>query len=139
MSNHKQLLKNSARIESLILEKGMEDALLRAFAYVKAGADGIMIHSRRKTPDEILEFCDRFREQDTDTPIVVVPTSYNVITEEELASHGVNIVIYANQLTRSAFPAMKQTAEDILKCHRAKEVDDRLLPIKQIITLIDEL
>lgn len=128
-----------ARIESLILEKGMEDALLRAFAYVKAGADGIMIHSRRKTPDEILEFCDRFREQDTDTPIVVVPTSYNVITEEELASHGVNIVIYANQLTRSAFPAMKQTAEDILKCHRAKEVDDRLLPIKQIITLIDEL
>lgn len=128
-----------ARIESLILEKGMEDALTRAFAFVKAGADGIMIHSRKKDPSEILEFCDKFREQDKDTPIVVVPSSYNVITEDELAAHGVNIVIYANQLTRSAFPAMKQTAEDILRYHRAKEVDDRLLPIKDIITLIDEL
>ena len=92
-----------ARIESLILERGMEDALRRA------------------------------------TPIVVVPTSFNAVTEEELAAHGVNIVIYANQLTRSAFPAMQKTAEDILRCHRAKEVDGRLLPIKDIITLIDEL
>ncbi len=128
-----------ARIESLILEKGMEDALARARAYVAAGADGIMIHSRRKDPAEIVEFCDRFREEDKTTPIVVVPSSFNVITEEELAQHGVNIVIYANQLTRSAFPAMQKTAEDILKYHRAKEVDDRLMPIKDIITLIDEL
>lgn len=128
-----------ARIESLILEKGMEDALVRAFAYVKAGADGIMIHSRKKDPAEIVEFCGRFREKDKATPIVVVPSSFNSITEEELSKHGVNIVIYANQLTRSAFPAMRQTAEDILKYHRAKEVDDRLMPINQIITLIDEL
>lgn len=128
-----------ARIESLILERGMEDALERAKAFVLAGADGIMIHSRRKEPDEILEFCDRFRETDVKTPIVVVPSSFNVITEEELAEHGVNIVIYANQLTRSAFPAMQKTAEDILRYHRAKEVDDRLMPIKDIITLIDEL
>lgn len=128
-----------ARIESLILERGMDDALNRAFAFVKAGADGIMIHSRKKEPDEILEFCDKFREQDKKTPIVVVPSSFNTITEEELTQHGVNIVIYANQLTRSAFPAMQQTAKDILKYHRAKEVDDRLMPIKQIITLIDEL
>lgn len=128
-----------ARIESLILEKGMDDALKRAFAFVKAGADGIMIHSRKKDPSEIVEFCDRFREEDKLTPIVVVPSSFNIITEEELAEHGVNIVIYANQLTRSAFPAMKQTAEDILRYHRAKEVDDRLMPINQIITLIDEL
>ena len=128
-----------ARIESLILEKGMEDALKRAHAFVKAGADGIMIHSRKKSPDEILEFCDKFRKDDKKTPIVVVPTSYNVVTEEELAEHGVNVVIYANQLTRSAFPAMEQTAKDILKYHRAKEVDDRLLPIKDIISLIDEL
>ena len=128
-----------ARIESLILEKGMEDALERADAFVKAGADGIMIHSRKKTPDEILEFCDKFREKDQKTPIVVVPSSFNTITEEELADHGVNIVIYANQLTRSAFPAMQQTAEDILKYHRAKEVDDRLMSIKDIITLIDEI
>lgn len=128
-----------ARIESLILEQGMDDALARAAAFVEAGADGIMIHSWKKDPGEILEFCDRFRESDKLTPIVVVPTSFNAITEEELAAHGVNIVIYANQLTRSAFPAMQKTAEDILRCHRAKEVDDRLMPIKEIITLIDEL
>ena len=128
-----------ARIESLILEQGMEDALTRAHAFVKAGADGIMIHSRKKDPAEIIEFCDKFRQHNKTTPIVVVPSSFNTITEEELAEHGVNIVIYANQLTRSAFPAMKQTAEDILKHHRAKEVDDRLLPIKDIITLIDEI
>ena len=128
-----------ARIESLILERGMEDALKRAAAFTEAGADGIMIHSRKKDPAEILEFCDRFRAADSATPIVVVPTSFNAVTEEELAAHGVNIVIYANQLTRSAFPAMQKTAEDILRCHRAKEVDERLLPIKDIITLIDEL
>lgn len=128
-----------ARIESLILEKGMNDALERAAAFVKAGADGIMIHSRKKDPAEILEFCDKFRTTDKHTPIVVVPSSFNVITEEELAAHGVNVVIYANQLTRAAVPAMQQTATDILKYHRAKEVDDKLMPIKEIITLIDEL
>ncbi len=128
-----------ARIESLILEKGMEDAISRAHSYVKAGADGIMIHSRKKDASEILEFCDRFRSENKDTPIVVVPSSYAYITEAELAEHGVNIVIYANQLTRSAFPAMEQTARDILKYHRALEVDKRLMSIKDIITLIDEL
>ena len=128
-----------ARIESLILERGMEDALERARAFVKAGADGIMIHSRKKDPAEIYEFCDRFRAEDQKTPIVVVPTSFNVATEEELGAHGANIVIYANQLTRSAFPAMEETAKDILRYHRAKEVDDRLMPIKDIISLIDTL
>lgn len=128
-----------ARIESLILEQGMDDALTRAFAYVAAGADGIMIHSRKKDPAEIFEFCDKFREKDTKTPIVVVPTSFNSVTEEELSSHGVNIVIYANQLTRSAFPAMQSTATEILKNHRALEVDSKLMPFKEIITLIDEL
>lgn len=128
-----------ARIESLILERGMDDALKRAFAYVKADADGIMIHSRRKSPDEILEFCRLFREWDRETPIVVVPTSYNSITEEELAAAGVNIVIYANQLTRSAFPAMQSTAVEILRNHRALEADSKLMPFKDIIRLIDEL
>ncbi|MFG6355511.1 MAG: phosphoenolpyruvate mutase [Acetatifactor sp.] len=128
-----------ARIESLILEQGMEDALARARAYVGAGADGIMIHSRRKDPAEILTFCDLFRQEDPNTPIVVVPTSFNSVTEEELTAHGVNIVIYANQLTRSAFPAMQQTAVDILRYHRAQEVDQRLMPISEILTLIDEL
>lgn len=128
-----------ARIESLILERGMEDALVRAEAYVNAGADGIMIHSRKKSPEEILAFCKEFRKKDEKTPIVVVPTSFNSVTEEELYQSGVNIVIYANQLTRSAFPAMEQTAREILKYHRAQEADERLMPIKDIISLIEEL
>ena len=128
-----------ARIESLILERGMDDALTRAKAFVEAGADGIMIHSRRKEPDEIFEFCDKFREFDKTTPIVVVPTSFNTVTEEELSAHGVDIVIYANQLMRAAFPAMKKTAELILSSHRALEADEMLMPFKEIITLINEL
>lgn len=128
-----------ARLEALILEKGQAEALRRAKAYVEAGADGIMIHSRRTTPDEIFEFCDSFRRIDQKTPLVAVPTSYHNVTEQELADHGVNIVIYANQLTRSAFPAMEQTVKEILMYHRAKEVDDRMMPIKDIISLIDEL
>ena len=128
-----------ARIESLILEKGMDDALARAFAYVNAGADGIMIHSRKKDPTEIFDFCDSFRQKNKNTPIIVVPTSFNTVTEEDLANHGINIVIYANQLTRSAFPAMQKTAVSILKHHRAKEVDEQLMPIKSILTLINEL
>lgn len=128
-----------ARIESLILECGMEDALERARAFVKAGADGIMIHSRKKDPAEILEFCDKFRAEDKDTPIVVVPSSFNTITEAELAEHGVNITIYANQLLRASFPAMEAVAKSILKNHRSVEVDKYLIPIKEVITLIDEI
>ena len=128
-----------ARCESLILEKGMEDALTRTKAYVKAGADGIMIHSRKKDPAEIFQFCDEFRKDDKDTVIVVVPTSYNSVTEEELAAHGINMVIYANQLMRSAFPAMQATAEAILKNHRTMEIEDTLMPFKDIIRLIDEI
>jgi phosphoenolpyruvate phosphomutase len=128
-----------ARIESLILEQGMDDALKRAFAYVEAGADGIMIHSRKKSPDEVFEFCDRFREKEKQVPIVVVPTSYSSVTESELISHGINIVIYANHLTRSAFPAMKNTAISILKNHRSQEIENNIMPFSEIIKLIDEL
>ena len=127
-----------ARIESLILEKGMEDALLRAFAFVGAGADGIMIHSRKKEPDEIYEFCRRFRERDQVTPLVAVPTAFHAATEAELAAHGVNLVIYANHLTRSGFPAMRKTAETILTHGRALEADELLMPISEILTLIPE-
>lgn len=127
-----------ARIESLILEKGMEDALTRARAFVHAGADGIMIHSRKKDPDEIFEFVHCFREEDQITPIIVVPTSFNSVTEEEFKERGVNVVIYANQLTRSGFPAMQRTAEAILTHHRAKEADDMCMSIKEILTLIPE-
>ncbi|MCR5686436.1 MAG: phosphoenolpyruvate mutase [Lachnospiraceae bacterium] len=128
-----------ARIESLILEQGMDDALKRAYAFRDAGADGIMIHSRKKDPAEIFEFCDSFRRNDPKTPIVVVPTSFNSVTEEELSGHGVNIVIYANQLMRAAFPVMKKTAEEILINHRAYEAESHLMPFKEIISLIDEL
>lgn len=127
-----------ARIESLILEQGMEDALSRAFAYVEAGADAVMIHSRRKDPAEIFEFVERFRARDTATPIVVVPTSFNTVTEEEFKARGVNIVIYANQLTRTGFPAMQNAARLILQSHRAKECDDICMPFKDIIRLIPE-
>lgn len=128
-----------ARIESLILEKGMDDALSRAFAYVQAGADGIMIHSRKKDPGEIFEFIRLFREKNQRTLLVVVPTSFNSIPEEEFKDRGVNIVIYANQLIRSSFPAMQKTAEMILKNHRAMEADNQFcLPIKEILTLIPE-
>ena len=126
----------AARIESLILEQGMEDALIRAEAYVKAGADGIMIHSRKKEPDEIFQFADTFRKKDKSTPVIVVPTTFNTVTENEFFNHGIKVVIYANQLTRSGFPAMKQTAESILQNHRAKEADGLCMPIKEIINLI---
>ena len=98
-----------------------------------------MIHSREKRPDEIINFCDEFRKKDDKTPIVVVPTSFNTITEEELSKHGVNIVIYANHLLRAAYPAMENVARTILTHHRAKEVDDCLMSINDIITLIDEI
>ena len=127
-----------ARIESLILEQGMEDALTRAFAFTQAGADAIMIHSRKKDPSEIFEFVERFRMHDVVTPIVVVPTSFNSVTEEEFKAKGVNVIIYANQLTRTGFPAMQNAARTILEHHRAKECDDICMPIKDIITLIPE-
>ncbi len=127
-----------ARIESLILERGMEDALNRAFAFVKAGADAIMIHSRKKDPSEIKEFIAKFREKDKATPIVLVPTSFNTVYEEEWKQLGANVVIYANQLTRTGFPAMQNAARTILENHRAKECDDICMPIKDIITLIPE-
>ncbi len=125
-----------ARIESLILKIGMEDALKRAKACISAGADGIMIHSKEKKPDEILEFCQRYSSFNQKVPLIVVPTTYNTITEEELAEAGVNIVIYANHLLRSAYPAMVKTAKTILKNHRAFETNDDCLPIKEILTLI---
>ena len=127
-----------ARIESLILERGMEDALTRAFAFVEAGADAIMIHSRKKQPDEIFEFLERFRARDTVTPVVLVPTSFNTVTEEEWKKRGANVIIYANQLTRTGFPAMQRAARTILENRRAKECDDMCMSIKEIITLIPE-
>ena len=125
-----------ARIESLILDKGLDDALLRAKSYVEAGADGIMIHSRQKKPDEVLEFCQRFSKDYGQIPIVVVPTSYNQITTEELARAGVSIVIYANHMLRSAYPGMKNTALSILENDRSFEAEEQLLSIKEILHLI---
>ena len=127
-----------ARCESLITGAGEDDAIARCRAYCEAGADGIMIHSKSKTSDEIVSFVRRFRaEVSADKPIAVVPSTYAQVTEPELASIGVNIVIYANQLLRAAYPAMKSCAERILSCERAQEASDELcMPIKEIISLI---
>ena len=126
-----------ARIESLIAGKPVEDALERDFAYVAAGADGIMIHSKNKDGMDIKEFCQRFREKDNHTPIVAVPTTYAQFTEEELASWGINIVIYANHMLRSAYPAMVKCAERILETTRCLEASEEYcMPIKQILNLI---
>jgi phosphoenolpyruvate phosphomutase len=126
-----------ARIESLILKKGMDDALTRAKEYIGAGVDGIMIHSNQKTPDEILEFCEKYAKFGS-VPLVVVPSTYNTITEDELMQHGAKVVIYANHLLRSAFPAMMKTAETILANGRAYEAEYMCMPIKEILTLIPE-
>lgn len=125
-----------ARIESLILDKGLDDALTRAKAYIKAGVDGVMIHSRSKNPDEVVAFCKNLRSEYPDIPLVVVPTSYNQITANELAKVGVNIVIYANHMLRAAYPGMLETAKSILKYDRSFEVEKKLLPIKEILELI---
>lgn len=125
-----------ARIESLILGKGMVDALQRAEAFIAAGADAIMIHSRETSVDEIFEFCDAYAKLPQQRPLVVVPSSYNIVTEDELQARGVNIVIYANQLLRSAYPAMVNTAKSILTYQRSKECDSQMMSIKDILELI---
>jgi phosphoenolpyruvate phosphomutase len=125
-----------ARIESLILKAGLDDALERAKAYIAGGADGIMIHSKEKTADEILEFCKGYAAFEHKVPLVAVPSTYNCISEDELADAGVRIVIYANQLLRSAYPAMIKTAEIILEHQRACECEPNCMPIKEILTLI---
>lgn len=127
-----------ARVESLILENGIADALNRSKAYISAGADAIMIHSRRKEPDEIFEFVEKFRNIYDSVPLVVVPTTFNSVTEEEFEARGINIVIYANQLMRAAVPAIQWTAEKILVNHRSLECDDKLMPFSDIIRLIPE-
>ena len=125
-----------ARCESLIAGHSIDDALVRSFAYVEAGADGIMIHSKNKDGLDIKEFCQRFREKDAITPIVVVPTTYNHITEDELASWGINVVIYANHMLRAAYPAMVNCAKSILTNGRSYEANDICMPIKEILELI---
>ena len=125
-----------ARLESLILDAGMEDALTRAKAYIEAGADGIMIHSRKKDPAEVFEFCKHYQTFEHCVPLIAVPSSYNNVTEQELANRGVNIVIYANHLLRAAYPVMVKTAESILEHGRSLEADSELLSIQEILELI---
>lgn len=126
-----------ARLESMIAGKGVDDALARAKIYIDAGADGIMVHSKEKSPDEVLEFCRKYKKFKKKVPLVAVPSTYHTITETELQAAGVNLVIYANHLLRSAYPAMVKTAERILMHGRAKEVDELCMPISEILTLID--
>ena len=125
-----------ARIESLILEAGMEDALTRAKAYIKAGADGVMIHSRHKDPVEIMEFMRKFRATDKDTPVVVVPTSFNSVTIEEFIEMGVNVVVTANHMLRAAYPAMLNVARSVLENGRSLEAEPDCMSIKDILEFI---
>ncbi len=125
-----------ARIESLILNKGIKDALTRAESYIEAGADGIMIHSKKNTPDEIFEFCKKFEKFKKDKPLMIVPSSYTEVKESEWEKRGVNIVCYANQMLRSAYPAMLETAELILKKERAHEASKKCISINDILNLI---
>lgn len=125
-----------SRIESLIAKAGMEDALNRAKAYIDAGTDGIMIHSKEKDGKEIIEFCEKYNNFEKKVPLIVVPTSYNFIKEDQLAELGINIIIYANHLIRSAYPAMVNTAKSILENERSKEASESCMPIKEILTLI---
>lgn len=125
-----------ARIESLILEKGIEDAIDRSKAYIDGGVDGIMIHSKKDKPNEIFEFSKIFRKNHKYIPLVSVPSTYNSVKEEELIKHGFNIVIYANQMLRAAYPAMYKVAESILKNGRSLEADKELIKIKNILELI---
>ena len=127
-----------ARIESLILKKGVYDALIRAQAYIRAGADGIMIHSKDKDTSELFEFCEAYSKFENRVPLVAVPSTYSHITEDELVEKGVNMVIYANHMLRSAYPAMKKTAESILLNKRACEAEQFCMPIKDILNLIPE-
>jgi phosphoenolpyruvate phosphomutase len=125
-----------ARIESLILGCGVDDAVTRASAYIDAGADGIMIHSRQPTPDEVFAFAQRYGRLRRRVPLVVAPSTYSGVHEDDLEQAGINVVIYANHLLRSAYPAMVQTAQSILRHGRSLESDDALLPISDVLTLI---
>ena len=125
-----------ARIESLILKQGLADALARASAYVEAGAEGIMIHSKEASPDEVLAFCREYAKLEHKAPLVAVPTSYCGITEAKLIDAGVQVVIYANHLLRSAYPAMVSTAESILEHGRSLEASEACMPIAEVLNVI---
>lgn len=125
-----------ARLESLILGKGIDDALKRGFAYIEAGADAIMIHSKEKSGNDIKEFCKKFRLENKNTPIVVVPSTYNHIYEDEFIEWGANIVIYANHMLRASYPAMVNVAKSILLNQRSSDANKFCMPIKEILELI---
>ena len=125
-----------ARIEEIIAGYSVNEAITKAFAAVKAGADGVMIHSKDKSGMDIKEFCAKFREVYKNIPIVLVPTTYNQFTEKELGEWGANIIIYANHMLRASYPAMKKCAETILQAERSLEVNDMCMPIKEILELI---
>ena len=128
-----------ARLESLIAGHSVDEALERARAYVGAGADGIMIHSKEKSGMDIKEFCQRFRKEYENIPIVLVPTTYNQFKEKEFQEWGANIIIYANHMLRASYPAMVKVANCILENERSLEADSLCMPIKEILNLIPDL
>ncbi|MCB1246612.1 MAG: isocitrate lyase/phosphoenolpyruvate mutase family protein, partial [Acidimicrobiia bacterium] len=126
-----------ARIESLILGKDVSDAVERAERYVAAGADGVMTHHKDQDPSKLYEFAEAFAALGTPVPLIAVPTAYSQVTEAELRDHGFQIVIYANQLLRAAYPSMQRTARSILEHERTFEIEQDLMSIREILTLID--
>jgi len=125
-----------ARIESLIVDMGLDDALRRAEIYLDAGADGIMIHSRKADPQEVFEFAREFNKWETGKPLVLVPTAFNNVREEELHEHGARILIHANHLLRASYPAMLRAAESILENGRTAEITPELMPISEILNFV---
>ncbi|MDR1952205.1 MAG: isocitrate lyase/phosphoenolpyruvate mutase family protein [Elusimicrobiota bacterium] len=126
-----------AKIESLIFDKSLDDAIDRTKAYIQSGADGIMIHWKKESFEEVKEFCQCYNSLGYLKPLIAMPSYYCQVKEEELIKNNVKIVIYANQLLRAAYPAMIKTAQSILENHRAKEASDKYcIPIKEIINLI---
>lgn len=127
-----------ARMESLIAGYGEEEAIMRAKKCIEAGCDAVMIHSKEKSPAEVLSFLKTYNQLEKKVPIIAVPTSYNSIYEHELNEHGVSVCIYANQLLRAAYPPMMKVANSILSNQRSKEADSDLMSVKDILVLIDD-
>jgi phosphoenolpyruvate phosphomutase len=125
-----------ARIESLILGETVDQALDRANLYVQSGANAVMIHSIETDAMMLLQFLRRFRRRDTQTPLVVVPTTFNRITATQLHSEGVNVVIYANHLIRASMSAMIHTANQILHDDMSQAIDETIMPVKDLLDFV---
>ena len=118
-----------ARIEALIAESGMKEALNRAAAYEKAGADAILIHSNKKTPDEIFQFCDSWNGN---VPLVAIPTSYGNVTTKELIDHRIKMIIYANQTLRVSHIYVSKLLEELKNSDSLSQISYEMSSMEDI-------